>query len=144
MEFIQKHIQGIEKPHILIAQVLIIGSISNYITYTLANDYNLSWLPMIFAIASLMIMSTYLVNYLTPLKYMQSMLEDMKKVQIFGIAIFGASNIFVSLFVLYKHYGLLYALGISFCASTLAGFVVGLVDQIVKKANVDQPALKIT
>jgi hypothetical protein len=72
------------------------------------------------------------------------MLEDMKKVHIFGIAIFGASNIFASLFVLYKHYGLLYALAISFCASTLAGFVIGIVDQIAKKANIDEPTLKIT
>lgn len=144
MEFIQRHIQGIEKPHILIAEVLFIGFVSNYITYTLANDYNLSWTHMIFVVTVLMILSTYLINYLTPLKFIQGLLEDMKKVHVFGIAIFGASNIFANIFVLYKHYGLLYALAISFGASTLAGFVVGLVDQIVKKTNVDQPTLKIT
>ena len=99
---------------------------------------------MIFVVAFLMILTTYLVNYLTPLKFIQGILDDMKQVHVFGIAIFGASNIFANLFVLYKHYGLLYALAISFGASTLAGFVVGLVDQIAKKTNIDEPTLKIT
>jgi hypothetical protein len=144
MESIKTYVQGIDRPHILIAQVIFIGFISNYITYTLANHYNLSWIQMIFVVALLMVLSTYLVNYLTPLRYIQDILDDMKKVHVFGIAIFGASNIFASMVVLYKHYGLLYALAISFCASTLAGIIIGTVDQVVKKANIDQPTLKIT
>lgn len=135
MEFFKEHIKGVDKLHILIAEVVFIGLISNYITYKLAFDYKLSVYQMVGAVTILMTLTKYLIEYITPLKIIQNILNDMKHVQIFGVAIFSASNIFANMFVLYKHYGLLPALGISFGASTLAGFCVVAIDKFIEKTK---------
>jgi hypothetical protein len=122
---------GISNVHVLIAEIVLIGLIGNYITYMLAFDYNLSAYQMLGVSALLMTLTKYLVDYITQLRFLQNILDDLKRVQILGIAVFGATNLFTSLFVLYKRYGWFTALGISFGAPALAGFAVATLDTII-------------
>jgi ABC-type transporter Mla maintaining outer membrane lipid asymmetry permease subunit MlaE len=132
MELFNKYIQGHDNLYILIAQIVFVGLISNYVTYKLAFEYQLTAYQMLGVVAVFTMLLNYLVNYITPLKFIQDILEDMKRVHVFGIAIFGASNLFIGMYVLYKYYGLLPTLGISFGAPALAALSIVALDKIIE------------
>ena len=135
MDFITSNIRGINKPYILIAEIVTIGMLSNIITYYLAYTCHLSLAEMFIAVTILMIATKYIVLYVTPLKFLQDALDDMHGVQIFGVAIFGATNIFTSLFVLYERFGLIGAAGISIIAPIIAGIIINATNQREKIAS---------
>ena len=132
MELFNKYVQGTDNIYILIAQIVFVGLISNYVTYKLAFEVRLTAYQMLGVVAVFTILLNYLVNYITPLKFIQDILEDMKRVHVFGIAIFGASNLFIGMYVLYKYYGLLPTLGISFGAPALAAAGIVALDKIIE------------
>jgi len=132
MELFNKYVQGTDNIYILIAQIVFVGLISNYVTYKLAFEVRLTAYQMLGVVAVFTILLNYLVNYIAPLKFIQDTLEDMKRVHVFGIAIFGASNLFIGMYVLYKYYGLLPTLGISFGAPALAAAGIVALDKIIE------------
>jgi hypothetical protein len=115
------YLQGFANPHILIAEFIVLSWINNYITYKLAVDWNLPWHILVIYIVCILVSTTLITPYFYPLRVLHSMREDLSNIQLFGVAIFGASTLFVSIFVLAHRFGWLNAFAISFGASAIAG-----------------------
>jgi hypothetical protein len=118
------YLQGVTNPYKLLIEFAIFSWVNNYITYKLAIEWNLSWQILIAYLVSILVGTTLVAPYIYPLQILQSIREDLSNIQLFGIAIFGASTLFVSVFVLAQRFGWMYALAISFGISTLAGTIL--------------------
>ncbi len=118
------YLQGISNPYKLLVEFAIFTWINNYITYKLAIEWNLPWQILTAYLVSILVGTTLVAPYIYPLRILQSIREDLSNIQLFGIAVFGASTLFVSVFVLAQRFGWIYALAISFGVSALAGAIL--------------------
>jgi hypothetical protein len=118
------YLQGISNPYKLLVEFAIFTWINNYITYKLAIEWNLPWQFLTAYLVSILVGATLIAPYIYPLRILHSIREDLSNIQLFGVAVFGASTLFVSVFVLAQRFGWIYALAISFGVSALTGAIL--------------------
>ena len=108
-------------------EIIIIFTISSYITYYLVEVIGFNWIQMFLAITGLMVGSGYLIQWLTPVQLIMDMIQDIKKITIFNVSIFGGTNLFISWYLLYKHFGWQKAATIGLGSPVAAGLITAAI-----------------
>lgn len=116
--------------HIFAIQFIIVGFISNYVTYLLAFTYHFSWYQLLLSFVLLNVLAAHIVNYFSPFRILVDALHEVKQTTVYGVAIFSTSSLFFNIFVLYKRFGLLSTLGLSLSTSLLSGLLFGMNDAV--------------
>jgi hypothetical protein len=108
---------------------LIVVSVTSFVvTWYLALKLKLDWMTLFAIFTGLLLLNRVAFTYFFPLRVLQEFAAQLSGLRIFGIALFGAGTGFVNIYLLYKRFGLISGLALSFLPPLVAEMIASKIE----------------